>query len=87
MSKCAIVARVAGGRSRGVSPSKPVSTWRPANSGQYSATGAFRSRRPCSTSWSAATVHGSLVIDMSRNSVSVVTGSLSPAARGPAAPW
>src|SRR5215469_10566823 len=76
------VAGRAGGRSTGMPLSKPVRTWISANSGQYSATGASRSRLPCSTCCSAATVHGILVIDMIRNRVPVVTGSLSPAARG-----
>ena len=81
------MAWLAGVRSCGVSPSKPVSTCTSANSGQYWATGASRSRVPFSTCCSAATVHGILVIDMIRNSVSTETGSLSPAARGPAEPW
>jgi hypothetical protein len=44
------VARVVGGRSRGVSPSKPSSTCRSAKAGRYCSTGASRSSRP--RSWS-----------------------------------
>ena len=80
------VARVAGARRRGSSPSKPSSTWRSANSGRYWSTGASRSSLPRSTSWSAAVVVTIFVIEAIRNIVSGVTGSLAPTARGPAAP-
>ena len=48
--------------------------------------GASRSRRPFSTSCSAATVATIFVIDMIRKWVSAEIGSSLPAARGPAAP-
>ena len=70
-------------RSRGVSPSKPSSTWTSANSGQYVSMGASRSRLPCSTCCSAATVATIFVIDMMRKWVSAVTGSPLAADRGP----
>ena len=80
------VALLAGGRRRGVSPSQPSSTCRLAKSGTYCSTGASRSRLPRSTCCSAAVVATIFVIDAIRKCVSGVTGSLSPAALGPAAP-
>ena len=81
MSSWCTVAWLAGGRSRGVSPSNPSSTWRLANSGQYWATGAVTSSLPRSISWSAAAVATILVIDMIRKCVAVLTGSCPPTSR------
>ena len=80
------VALLAGGRSLGVSPSKPSSTCTSANSGTYFSTGSSRSRLPRSTCCSAATVVTIFVIEAMRNSVSGVTGSPVPGLRSPAAP-
>jgi hypothetical protein len=71
-----IVAALAGARKIGRSPSNPSSTCSSANSGSTDATVAFRSRRPCSTSWRAPIVAGALVIDALRN---IVSGAAAPA--------
>jgi hypothetical protein len=86
VARCRTVASPDGARSRGVSPSKPSSTWRSAKSGQYCATGASRSRVPRSICCSAATVATIFVMEAMRSGVSGVTGSSASARRGPAAP-
>ena len=79
MISCLTVALLAGGRSRGVSPSNPSSTCRLAQSGQYCSTEASKFNVPCSTCCSAAAVATILVIDMILNCVPAVTGWSSPA--------
>ena len=76
----------AGARSTGVSPSKPVRTFTLPKAGSTEATVWSRSRRPCSTSWSAAALAIALVIEAMRIMVSSRAGASPSTLSRPAAP-
>ena len=87
VTNCLTVAWLAGGRSRGVSPSEALQHLQVCELWTIVGDGRVESRLPFSFSCRAATVVSIFVIDMIRKWVSTPIGSRPPARVAPAPPW